>query len=407
MFLFISLTGILVSVILIYFNIRDNKASVYLGLFFFGLSTHALNDYVLIFLKSIDIFSISLFIYVIFGTLTYLSGPALFGYVRSVLSGHHRLNKYDLLHLLTTAFFIIASIPHPLIPVSGKQEAVAAIVRDPAVLGIYQTTILSETILPVVLFFSRPAVILCYTLISAVIFIRRLKGKGKYNIVSLQPVMTTWIAFLLSLTLVLALSQLLLLIDFICGNNNLFFRFNIFQVLSWAGFAGLLVVPFFFPAVLYGLPRLPLSNQRLKLTLIPKNYLHKQKIKHHHPFEPEYLRLIQEMADSCMENLHPYLDPDCNLGYLSRLINLPAHHLAYYFRVTKKQHFNDYRNKWRVNHAKKLITVGNISPKTLENIAMQSGFSNRNTFLVAFKKSEGISPHAFSLQFRKNLEHPS
>jgi AraC-like DNA-binding protein len=407
MLLFISLSGILVSVILVCFNIKDYKPAIYLGLFFFGLSMYALSVYVLVFSKSVDLISFFLIHDVIFGTLIYLAGPALFWYIRSLISGNHRIKKYDLLHFLPMTIFFIAGIFYLFTPFSGTQEAAAAIVRDPIALEINQATILSEIVPPAVLFISRPVSILCYTLLSIIFFIRHLKGKGKCNIVSWQPVKTTWISVLFALTLVLATSQsLLLLINFTNGNSNFLFRFNILQGLSLAGFAGLLVMPFFFPSVLYGLPWIPRSAYRIKLRAMHKNHPHGQKINHHQVFEPDYLRLIQDQADSCMKNHRPYLDPDCNLGHIAKLINLPTHHLAYYFRVTKKQHFNDYRNEWRVNHAKKLITGGDISPKTLGNIAMLSGFSNRNTFLAAFKKFEGISPQAFSLQFRRNLQHP-
>jgi AraC-like DNA-binding protein len=405
MLLCISLSGILMSVILIYFNVRDYKPAIYLGLFFFGLSIYALIAYVLFFSKSINLVSFFQLNAVIFGALIYLAGPALFWYVRSVLSGNHRLKKYDLLHFMPLAIFIIAGIPHLFTTFSGKREAAAAIVGDPAVMEISQTTILSEIVPPAVLIISCPIIILCYTLLSIIIFIRHLKGKGKYNVSSGQPVLTTWIAFLLALILVLEISQsLLILIDFTCGNHNYFFRFNIFQVLSWAGFAGLLVVPFFFPAILYGLPRLPGSNQRNKFHAMHKNHLYGQKINHNHKFEPDYLRLIQEKTDSCMNNHRPYLNPDCNLGQFARLVNLPAHHLAWYFRKTKKQYFNDYRNEWRVSHAKRLIMEGIISKTILKNIGVQSGFSNRNTFLNAFKKFEGISPRDFTIRSRRNSQ---
>jgi AraC-like DNA-binding protein len=97
-----------------------------------------------------------------------------------------------------------------------------------------------------------------------------------------------------------------------------------------------------------------------------------------------------------MKELQPYLQPDCNLAYFSKLINIPSHHLSYYFREVKKQTFNDYRNEWRINHAKKLIKEGKASEMTLEAIGMLSGFSSRNAFITDFKKVEGISPGAYA-----------
>jgi AraC-like DNA-binding protein len=100
-----------------------------------------------------------------------------------------------------------------------------------------------------------------------------------------------------------------------------------------------------------------------------------------------------------MKQFQPYLQPDFNLTQFSVLVHIPTHHLAYYFREEKKQSFIDYRNIWRVNHAKTLIKEGKASDLTLEAIGLLSGFSNRNTFFIAFKKAEGISPGAFVNQY--------
>jgi AraC-like DNA-binding protein len=115
-----------------------------------------------------------------------------------------------------------------------------------------------------------------------------------------------------------------------------------------------------------------------------------------HTFETEYLKTIEHQAIRCMREHKPYLDPDCNLFTFSKLIDVPAHHLAYYFREVKKQRFNDYRNEWRVNHAKALITEGKANEITLEAIGMLSGFSSRNAFINDFKKLEGVSPGVFA-----------
>jgi YesN/AraC family two-component response regulator len=43
-----------------------------------------------------------------------------------------------------------------------------------------------------------------------------------------------------------------------------------------------------------------------------------------------------------------------------------VHNLAYYFREENKQTFSDYRNEWRVEHAKNLIREGKSNDLTLE-----------------------------------------
>jgi len=117
--------------------------------------------------------------------------------------------------------------------------------------------------------------------------------------------------------------------------------------------------------------------------------------------EADYLDTIRQKAETVMAELRPYLQPDCNLASFARLVNIPAHHLAYYFREIRKQSFNDFRNEWRVKHAEKLIMEGKCNDITLEAIGTLSGFSSRNTFFLAFKKSKGISPGTFAAQYMK------
>jgi len=97
-----------------------------------------------------------------------------------------------------------------------------------------------------------------------------------------------------------------------------------------------------------------------------------------------------------MRETRPYLQPGFNLPQLSAQIQIPVHHLGYYFREIKRQTFNDYRNEWRINHAKKLIEEGKASEITLEAIGMLSGFSSRNAFITDFKKVEGVSPGSYA-----------
>ena len=96
-----------------------------------------------------------------------------------------------------------------------------------------------------------------------------------------------------------------------------------------------------------------------------------------------------------MQEFQTFLQPDLNLNRFSDIIQLPAHHLAYYFREVKQQTFNDYCNECRVEYAKSLMREGKTGELTLEAVGILSGFTNRSTFFRAFKKVEDISPGSF------------
>ena len=156
--------------------------------------------------------------------------------------------------------------------------------------------------------------------------------------------------------------------------SELFFTFNILRVISVAGLIGLLISPFLFPAILYGLPRLPESVIKQKQGLNGNKQTHEKPTENKNPFEAEYLNSMEQRIDSCMEEKQPYLKPDFNLAYLSAMIQIPVHHLAYFFREIKNERFIDYRNRWRVEYAKNLINEGKTSDLTLEAIGLNSGF---------------------------------
>jgi AraC-like DNA-binding protein len=207
---------------------------------------------------------------------------------------------------------------------------------------------------------------------------------------------------LLGFLLILVVTQILLIIKaFAMDFSELFFTLNVLRVLSIAGLIGLLISPFFFPAILYGLPRLPESVLTSTAEKLDPNQLPGDPRKKNNHFETDYLLSIHQKADSCMKEIQPYLQSDFNLAHLSVHTQIPVHHLSYFFREEKKQHFNDYRNEWRINHAKGLIKQGKAKELTLEAIGKLSGFSSRNNFRTTFEKFEGISPSDFAAQKMK------
>jgi len=397
MLLFSSILGNFLSVILLYFNARNNKSTIYLGGFFFLVSLYELTQYVLF--SSNSNFLVAVF-FINIGFLAYLIGPMLYWYIRSVLTDNPRLRRRDLWHFLPMIIFFITSLHHIFIPWSEKIEIAVKLIDDPAFITEFKGNIFYRIFPPALIYLSRPILILCYTLWSAGLFINYILGRRKIVVLSRQLFMTKWLYILLVSIFILSFSHTLLIVETYTNRNmNVFLTLNILQILSLAGLLGLLISPFLFPTILYGLPRLPESVIILKPSEGETDPLRIERKTHNPNFESDYLLSINQKADSCMKEVQPYLHPDFNLAHFSVLTKIPVHHLSFYFREEKKQHFNEYRNNWRITHAKNLIKEGKASLLTIEAIGLLSGFSSRNAFFTAFKKAEGISPSAFSEQF--------
>jgi hypothetical protein len=107
MLLALSILGIFLSVILVYFNARKYPSSIYLGGFFFLISIYGFIQYTLLYSRSVFLISV---VFINIGFLTYLTGPMLYLYVRSVLTDDTGIKKTDWLHLIPMLLYLTGCI---------------------------------------------------------------------------------------------------------------------------------------------------------------------------------------------------------------------------------------------------------------------------------------------------------
>lgn len=390
------IVGIFLSLILLISNYRRTPSAMFLGGFFFLVSLYGFIHYVLLFSNTVWLIAI---VFINLGFLTYLTGPMLYWYVRSLLNDDSRFKKSDLLHFIPMILYLVGTFSYMITPWSYKLEVAGGLAGHSENILEFNSVGIYHLLPKIFVFLSRPLLVLGYLFWSAFMFYRFIAGKKDSGVFFSQRFMIKWMMMLLGFLKILAISQILLMMkSFFDENLIMFYTLNSLQLLSAIGLTGLLISPFFFPEILYGLPRLPESARIL--TEVNQNVDNSVSEAKKLPpkFESEYLSVIEQKIDVCMNEFQPFLQPDFNLNQLSVLVHLPAHHLAYYFREVKKQSFHDYRNALRVNFAKSLILDGKARGMTLEAIGLLSGFSTRNTFFTSFKKVEGVSPGAFVAQ---------
>ena len=399
MLLYLSITGIILSVILIYYNSRNFKSSIYLSFYFLIISIYGLNQYVLLFSKSA--FWVTVFC-AHFTFLYYLVGPLFYWYIRSVLADDSRFRKRDLIHLVPMMVYLIAVIPYFISPISSKLGIAEKIINDPGVLGEINFTILSNLFSVIAIYLSRSVLILGYVLWSFIVYLRFLKRQKEFMILKGESFIKRWLPILFGFTVTLIASYLLLVFQSYKTESMIpFYTVNFLNILTGIGLAGLIVSLFFFPGILYGIPRVPELAENMPVENEAHTIPALESINAPH-FESDYLLKIQEKIEACMKEFQPYLQPHLNLNKFADILQLPAHHLAYFFREFKKQTFNDYNNECRIRHAKELIFSGRTKNLTLEAVGVLSGFTNRSTFFRAFKKFEGVSPADFLAKINQN-----
>ena len=399
MLLYLSVSGIILSLILLYFNAGKFRSTIYQGIFFLVLSLYGINQYVLLYSGSVFLVSV---IMTNISFTSYLIGPMMYWYVRSILSDNSSLKKSDLWHLLPMLVYLAAALPYMLSPYIYKVEIAKEVVNNVGFLANFKFTILSEIFPNVAVYLSRPVLVLVYTVLSINLFIRYLKRRSNLQVLSGQVFMIKWVSSLLGFTLLLVGSHLISVFQSFINNSDVFFTMNLLQILSSAGLIGLLVSPLFFPDILYGLPRFRAPISRSLLVEVSEMATEEEIKPRDHSFESDYLVLIDEKMHSYMLEFKPYLQPELNLTRFADILHFPPHHLAYFFREVKRQSFNDYCNECRVEYAKVLMLEGKSSDMTIEAVGILSGFTNRSTFFRAFKKFEGISPGSFMASMTQN-----
>lgn len=397
MLLVLTVLGVLISSLLIWFNVRRYPSSVYLGLFFLNVSIYGMYQYVLGRSGSAPLIAFFLALIPIFASIFYLIGPLFYWYFRSVLTDSPALKKRDFWHFIPMVVFFIASLPGAFEPYSGKMEAAEAIANNLTSIADYKPTLLSGVLSYPILFISRPALILCYALWVTGMFFSFLLRKESTRVYSSQRYMIGWLSLLLGALLILVFSHIFHLLGFTTGSS--LFRNIVYFLkgLSITGLSILLISPLFYPSILYGLPRLPEPLVSRKNEGAESEQVQDEKGPQQR-FEASYVGKIAENLTSCMQNEKAYLLTDCNIVYVAKKLNIPAHHLAIFFREEMKDSFTNYRNSWRVKHSIDLINQGKTQEYTIEAIGQLSGFSSRNAFFTAFRKMTGTSPGAYSAQ---------
>lgn len=402
--------GVFLSVILAVYNYRRNPATIWLSLFFFSVSVYCLIHYVLFYSESVTL--VAFFFSSNIGIITLLPGLALYFYTKLTITDQEKLKPAEWLHFLPVVLIFMGGIDNYFSPLTEKlQMASDFILNHKSLISYYQQSDHGSGTFSLVFFF-RSLYNFVYFLGAAVIFIRHKMAIRSAHVFSHQKFMYSWLSVLFILFFVLIVSHTAILYTHYFTNQaSIADTFFIIQLLALTGLVALLFSPFLFPGILYGLPQVKTDEGQNETAPGPVLYgelieekgspdIPRDKDAGERRLEEKYLQKIDMSIDACMKEHQPYLNPAFNMAMLSVLINVPVHHLAYYFKEVKCQSITEFRNIWRVEYAKRMIAEGKSKNLTLEAIARLSGFSSRNTFLVSFKKQEKMTPKEFMNKYK-------
>ncbi|MFO0469303.1 MAG: helix-turn-helix domain-containing protein, partial [Bacteroidota bacterium] len=154
-----------------------------------------------------------------------------------------------------------------------------------------------------------------------------------------------------------------------------------------------------FPQILYGIPTekaVWIRRNEKKMEDNEGNNLQKENVTIS-TFNKKHLENIRLKLEDWVRKSR-FLNEVISLNNLSSEIDIPLHHLTYYFNQVNDEKYIDWRNNLRVDHAIALMKNEQVINKTLETIGNESGFRSYSSFRQAFKRRTGMVPKDFIKQ---------
>lgn len=87
-----------------------------------------------------------------------------------------------------------------------------------------------------------------------------------------------------------------------------------------------------------------------------------------------------------------FLDANLNLKQLAEILKIPSHYVSQAINEHLQMSFPDLLNKYRIEHAKKLLTE---TDEKIISVGYRSGFNNKVSFLNAFRRHTASTPLAY------------
>lgn len=388
MFLFNSLLSLFISIILVVFNWRENKNTIYLGTFLIIISIYSLTHFFSVFGNSA--FWLAIF-YGNFSPLMILAGPFLFFYIRGVIRDNYILEKTDFLHFIPAAIVFIGNIPYYLTPFSVKLELAQRIINDMDQLKFASINFIFPISVNYVMRITSLLVYVFYSYYK----IWKFRPSAKKTLPTQQYLLTyRWLNMFFISLIILLFAFALITSDFLQKTpKETYGELNLVHNLSGIMFTLLSGSLLFFPQVLYGFPVYQdLSDMRkTKIPAVQSKRINNREDEDLDEEDNPFIDL-RDQINAYLEDEKPYLNPDFSIGDLATALKAPQHHVSYCLRVLFKQSFPKLKTTLRIQYAIEMMKSAEFEHLSIEGIGQMAGFSSRSSFYSAFQAEIGCSP---------------
>jgi AraC-like DNA-binding protein len=403
---FTCLLGLILPLVILYYNKGYLSANRYLAAFLFFASLYVLENFYFFYGESLPLIAAFTCLHFFF----YLIGPFAFFYVRSILRDNSKLSKSDYLHFALFVFSFIGYIPYFFSSWDFKLEVAQNLNSENwDISNFYLNKVFYHKVDQVLIVFHT----YFYSIALWYLFwYYKKKNNNPIHVSRQYKLIRNWLLVFISIFSIITISVTATMASIWIYDEKSIFLDSARVALFFDSivYIGMSTVIFFFPHIMYGLPiGLKLDTKDLQkakeqktsfttneehdflsqedqITLEKKNDLQL--------FTHEYIQTIGASLASFVES-KVFLNTDFMLITISNESRIPAHHLSYFFNNIKKISFSDWRNNLRIEEAKILIRQGETDNFTMQSIALRCGFTTQSTFIRAFKNVTGITPSAY------------
>jgi AraC-like DNA-binding protein len=383
----LSAFGIFFSALLIVYNKGYKSANIYLGLFLFLFNFIILSHYLYLYNESN--ITIAFLLSIPINASAFAIGPLAFLYVRSILKDEVHFTKYDWLHFILFAVIFVGRLPYNFTSWEEKLLMADKIINESWRSLSYSTY---NNFLPLRINYKLKGLHFLIYLIAIWYVLLKSKFKRPASLVLLkqQKIVYNWLHFFTVTVSILGVLFGLILFPNAKDKLTYHLEANILFMLVFSGFLILILGLILYPQILYGIPiekTLVKINEEVSESEVMDE---KDSISLH----DDYIENIRALIEKWKEEFK-FKDPNSTMKSLSEDIDIPKHHLAYFFNQINNEKYIDWRNRLRVEYAMEILGREQKYDKTIEVLGEESGFRSYSAFIRSFKQFTGKLPKDF------------
>ena len=393
--LVLSGIGLFFSAFLLVYNKGYKSANIYLGLFLFSFNFVTLSHYQYLFNHSKAVIAFILSIPI--NASAYAIGPLAFLYVRSILRDNAKFTKYDGLHFLLFAIIFIGRLPYNLASWEEKYKAADEIINHSWKTLSYSN--LNNFLTLRINYALKGIHLFLYLVAIWVLIFKNNHKRVSYKVQGNQvKIVTNWLFFFAIIATFLGVFFSTIGLMFLNAKDKITFQNegNVLFSLIFIGFLVLTLGLVLFPQILYGIPLEKPGLEEKEDKVLPENEIDGFSL------QDDYIDKIRLLLDDWKKN-NKFLNTEASTFSLAKDIDLPVHHITYFFNQINNEKYIDWRNRLRIEYAIGIINKQNGYDKTIEAFGKECGFGSYPAFIQSFKQITGKLPKDYIKDSKRNF----